>query len=74
MSIVGKLEEEVLWRQYNVVVKSADPEAAWVWISNLAWTHFVMLVVSWTLLCFSFLICKVGTMMLQTLRVLVSIK
>lgn len=30
MSIIGKLKEEVLWKQYNVVVKSADAGAAWV--------------------------------------------
>lgn len=72
--IIGKLVEEVLWRQYNVVVKSANPGAAWVWIPDLPWTHFVTLGMSLTLLYFCFLICKMGAMMIQTLRVLVRIK
>lgn len=38
MSIIGKLEEGILWRRYNGVVTSADPGAAQVWILNPPWT------------------------------------
>lgn len=51
MSIVGRLEEGILWRQYDIVVKSAHPGAAWVWIPTLPWIHFVTLGKSLTLLC-----------------------
>lgn len=30
MPSTGKLEEEISWRKYNIVVKSADLGAAWV--------------------------------------------
>lgn len=68
MSIVGRLEEGTLWRQYNIVVKSAHPGAAWVWIPTLPWIHFVTLGKSLTLLCLSFLICKMGTIVKQALE------
>ena len=68
MSIVGRLEEGILWRQYNIVVKSAYPGAAWVWIPTLPWIHFVTLGKSLTLLCLSFLVCKMGTIVIQALE------
>lgn len=68
MPIIGKLEEKISWRQYNVVVTCADLGAAWVWIPSLPWTHFVTLSTSLTLLCLTFSTCKMGAGIIQMLE------